>query len=107
LSKIILHADEAIREHLYTNSLQALDSNYQKGYRFLEVNFEWTSDGDIVLLHDWQASISNFFGAEKKQYSLNEFKNFKMIDNLRQMDLANLSNWLASSYFLYRYRCKI
>jgi hypothetical protein len=43
----IAHAGGAIGHYTYTNSLEALNSNYEKGFRFFEIDLSWTSDGDL------------------------------------------------------------
>ena len=36
-----------------TNSIEAADASYEAGYRWLELDFNWTSDGALVCIHDW------------------------------------------------------
>lgn len=36
-----------------TNSIEAADHSYDAGYRWLELDFSWTSDGELVCVHDW------------------------------------------------------
>lgn len=36
-----------------TNSVEAADYSYECGYRWLELDFNWTSDGALVCIHDW------------------------------------------------------
>jgi len=49
----IAHAGGAIENQTYTNSLEALNLNYGKGFRFFEMDFSWTSDSALVAIHDW------------------------------------------------------
>lgn len=55
---VILHAlgtveNEALENVKMTNSKEALEENYAKGYRIFETDFLETSDGEVVLCHDW------------------------------------------------------
>lgn len=38
-----------------TNSVEAMNHSYEQGYYWLEMDFNWTSDGALVCLHDWDA----------------------------------------------------
>lgn len=50
----IAHAGGAIGEHIYTNSRESLDSALAKGYRFIELDFQFTSDSVLVAAHSWE-----------------------------------------------------
>ncbi len=58
----IAHAGGAVGGKTYTNSLEALDSNYAAGVRFFEIDFSWTRDGALVALHDWDENFERLFG---------------------------------------------
>ena len=49
----VAHAGGGIDGETYTNSIQAMDLNYSKGFRFFEIDFNTTSDATIVCVHDW------------------------------------------------------
>ena len=57
--RVITHALGGIDGKSYTNSLDALDVNYRKGKRLFEVDFNYTSDGQIILTHDFQETENN------------------------------------------------
>lgn len=95
LPEFVAHAGGGIDSLTYTNSLEALNYNYNKGFRFFELDFEFTSDKELVLLHDWSdANLRRLFQSEPRIYSLKEFKNLKMVNNLTQMSLADLAKWI-------------
>jgi glycerophosphoryl diester phosphodiesterase len=95
MPQFVAHAGGAINWLTYTNSLEALNYNYNKGFRFFEIDFEFTSDKRLVLLHDWSPdNLTKLFHAKPGVYSLIEFKNFKMINNLTQMSLGDLADWM-------------
>lgn len=94
LEELIAHAGGSIKGIMYTNSLEALNNSYCKGFRFLEVDIEWTSDSHLVLIHDWDETVSRLFGVKPGIYTLSEFKNFKIIQGLTQMTFDDLANWL-------------
>lgn len=49
----IAHGGGAIDGKTYTNSLEALVSSIERGYRMIELDLLVTSDGFIVAAHDW------------------------------------------------------
>lgn len=60
----IAHAGGEYNNMTYTNSLEALEANYAKGYRFFEVDLNMTTDGAVVLLHDWGTTYQKLTGQD-------------------------------------------
>lgn len=56
-SLTIAHAGGIIDENDYTNSLEAILSNYGKGQRVFEIDFAVTSDNKLVCKHGWKAVL--------------------------------------------------
>lgn len=52
--KLIGHAFGIIDGIDYTNSLEAFYAAYNRGVRIFEVDLQMTSDGKLVLIHDWE-----------------------------------------------------
>ena len=56
LPKYIMHAGGVTpRGVAGSNSIQAMQNSYKSGQYWLELDFEWTSDGHLVCTHDWDA----------------------------------------------------
>ena len=94
--RLIAHAGGEVYGIRLTNSLQALDNSYKKGFRFFEVDISNTSDGVPVLVHDW--GNTNWFRNVKystEPASYKEFKSSKTILGLKLMDLEMLADWLS------------
>jgi glycerophosphoryl diester phosphodiesterase len=91
----IAHAGGGLENHTYTNSLEALDFNYGKGFRFFEVDFSWTSDGELVAIHDWQGDLERRFRLPEEQRipTRNEFLNLEPTNGLTQLTLAGVLEW--------------
>jgi glycerophosphoryl diester phosphodiesterase len=49
----VAHALGAVDSFLYTNSREAFEQNYKRGFRVFEVDLRWTTDGVLVAAHDW------------------------------------------------------
>lgn len=93
-TKLVAHACGKYNGMAYTNSLNALDASYENGFRLFEVDFHFTSDHHIVLIHDWNGTEKKLLGTTKKVYSYNKFKNAKVIHKLVLMDIDTLVSWL-------------
>lgn len=89
----IAHAGGGYNGIIYTNSLEALESNYQAGYRMIEVDLNYTSDGAIVLLHDWDNVKFNLTGKSGVQ-SRDEFMADGKSVGLTFLDISQLCDWL-------------
>jgi glycerophosphoryl diester phosphodiesterase len=91
----IAHAGGGLKNQTYTNSLEALDFNYGRGFRFFEVDFSWTSDGELVAIHDWQGDLKRRFRLPEGQRipTRNEFLSLEPTNGLTQLTLANVLEW--------------
>lgn len=91
----IAHGGGEINGQMHTNSLEALNNSYQKGYRYFEIDFSTTRDGRLVLLHDWRAVFKQLFKQTPKIYSLADFKKLKIAGNLTPVALEDLVDWIG------------
>ncbi|MFK8011159.1 MAG: glycerophosphodiester phosphodiesterase family protein [Marinicellaceae bacterium] len=95
---MIAHAGGGFEGKRYTNSLEALDESYAKGFRLFEIDFSWTSDNQLVCLHDWEKSFKRNFGFKTKQpINLLQFQQLldEKLDN-HPCTLSSLAKWAAS-----------
>jgi glycerophosphoryl diester phosphodiesterase len=53
-NRLIAHALGGIEGNIYTNSLEALEYNYEAGHRVFEIDLSVTSDNVVVAAHDWE-----------------------------------------------------
>ena len=53
IQPLIIHAGGRIDGVTGTNSLEALEETYAVGGRAIEIDFDWTSDGHQVCIHDF------------------------------------------------------
>lgn len=91
----IAHAGGLINGRAYTNSLEALNHNYTRGFRFFELDISWTTDRKLVLIHDWKGTLTNSFGVGEGQLSLNAFSALIDRDGLTQMTIPQLAQWVS------------
>jgi len=52
-ARVVAHGGGALRGIARTNSLEALNANYERGHRLFEMDFCWTSDEQLAAIHDW------------------------------------------------------
>lgn len=97
-SKWISHAGGRINGLTYTNCLEALNNSVEKGFKLIELDFNWTKDNQLVLIHDWGEIVNKLFGVTPGDpYYYDEYLDFKMINNWRHLTPDSLSNWLKKN----------
>ena len=52
-NKYIAHAMGGVDKRVYTNSLEAFETNYKMGYRVFEVDITFSVENEPILLHSW------------------------------------------------------
>jgi len=92
-SRFIAHAGGMIDNLIYTNSLEALDKNYENGFRLFELDIQKTSDGKYVAAHYWNewATIANY--QKETPVSHNEFMKHKIYNLYTPLDMDAINNW--------------
>ncbi|WP_163336844.1 sulfatase-like hydrolase/transferase [Desulfopila sp. IMCC35008] len=91
--RIIAHAGGAVDGHKYTNSLEALNVNYEKGFRKFELDIIKTSDGHFVAAHDWQfwKKITGYEGDLPPKRD--DFLKTKLLGKYTSLDITEINNW--------------
>ena len=92
-ARLVAHAGGALHGLIFTNSREALDEHYVRGYRVFELDFEWTSDDRLVLTHDWPLTSAQF-GKSPHVFSRAEFMAGQRVDGLHQLTFEDLCAWL-------------
>ena len=90
----VIHAAGAIGEDVGTNSLEGVKSCFFNGYRYIELDFSFTTDNHLVAIHDWETDYfldGSFSGA----VSLEEFKTKKILGKYTPVTLDILESWIA------------
>ncbi|MGI6778913.1 MAG: glycerophosphodiester phosphodiesterase family protein [Acetivibrionales bacterium] len=90
---LVAHGGGGINGISYTNSLEALNNNYEAGFRLFEIDIVWTGDEELVLLHDWEGHTVATFGTDKI-FTLREFNSNIRIDGFTQMSINDLALWM-------------
>lgn len=91
--QLIAHAGGEIYGYRLTNSREAIDNAYESGFRYMELDFDLTTDDQVVLIHGWEGMCNRLFG-EPGQRSLADFQNADTFMDLTLMTLEDLTGWL-------------
>ena len=91
---LVAHAGGGINGMTYTNSKAALDNSYKNGIRLMELDFEWTNDGQLVVLHSWDGFVNKFFNVDVKRYYYDEFEKFTMVNGYTHLTPDRMAKWM-------------
>jgi len=95
-NRFIAHGGGAIGGLTYTNSLEALNNSYEKGFRLFELDIIKTSDGKYVAGHDWShwSKITGFEG--NVPVSEREFLKHKIYKKFTPLNMKLINDWFQS-----------
>ena len=91
--RYIAHAGGIVHGILNTNSLEALDMNYKKGFRLFELDILKTKDNKFIASHDWPywAKLTNYKG--ELPVSEKEFLQRKILDQYTPLSMTEINQW--------------
>ncbi len=95
----IAHALGSIDGYVYTNSREAMNNSLEKGYKYLEVDMDSTSDGVIVASHDWAHfnEITNYSELKDTMISFEEFSTRKIYDMYTPITIQEIIDTLMNN----------
>lgn len=95
-NRYIAHAGGEVNGIRYTDSKDALDQSYAKGFRFFELDIIATSDGKLVAAHDWEmwARFTDYGGTLPPTHE--EFKKHRIYGDYDTLDFEGINNWFAA-----------
>lgn len=95
----IAYAGGTVEGKNVTNSFDALNHNINKGFTYFELDFNFTSDGQLACIHDWDNDFKRSFGF--LPIGLPTLKEFKhLVKNNAQFDMCTLDSlipWLKEN----------
>lgn len=96
VKKFIAHGGGVIDGYTYTNSLEALNLSYEKGFKMFELDIIKTSDGKYVCAHDWDnwALQTGYKGQLPPTHS--EFLKHKIRGKFTPIDMETINKWFLS-----------
>lgn len=78
-----------------TNSLEALNLNYKKGFRYFELDLRETSDGTLIAVRDWDfwKKMTGYKGVVPPTLAI--FKEYKLFDKYTTLDIKQIDDWFS------------
>jgi len=90
---LIIHAGGLVDGITGTNSLEALEETYAIGGRAIEIDFDWTSDGYLVCIHDFTDRFTPLLDGEP--CTLEVFRSIRYNNCYTPMTAQDLIDWLS------------
>ena len=96
INRYIAHAGGEVNGIKSTNSKNALDENYKKGFRIFELDIIETSDGKLVAAHDWNmwARFTDYTGTLPPTHA--QFMKQKIYGDYITMDMDGINAWFKN-----------
>ena len=94
--RYIAHAGGEVKGIPSTNSKQALDENYARGFRLFELDIITTSDGKMVAAHDWGmwSRFTDYKGSLPPSHAA--FMKRKIYGDYTTLDMDGINAWFAA-----------
>lgn len=94
----IAHALGCIGGNIYTNSREAMINSIEKGYKYLEVDIDSTSDGIFIASHDWELfnEITDHNELKDSMASYEDFKQRKIYNTYTPITIQEVVDTLMN-----------
>lgn len=93
--RYIAQAGGMIDEYINTNSLEALNLSYQKGFRLFSLDISKTKDGKYVAVEDWK-SWKEMSGYKGNIPTVKEFMNYKIFKKYSPLSMTEINEWFRT-----------
>ncbi|NJB69831.1 glycerophosphoryl diester phosphodiesterase [Saonia flava] len=95
-NRYIAHAGGEVNGVKSTNTKDALDQNYAKGFRLFELDIIETSDGKLVAAHDWNmwSRFTDYGGTLPPTHA--EFLKHKIYGDYTTLDMEGINKWFKT-----------
>ncbi len=83
---------------VYSNSIEALNQN-RDDYELFEIDLSWTTDNELVCIHDWENSLQRVFGIETQDaLTLAAFQDLvRTRSPIEKCTLETLADWMRAN----------
>ena len=107
--QLIAHAGGAIDSCVYTNSREAMQQAFAKGYRFIEFDLLFTSDSVLVAAHSWDEfnRMTGFGHMGDSAPSYSDFASRKICGRYTPLSAAEINIFFERNDSLYLVTDKI
>jgi glycerophosphoryl diester phosphodiesterase len=96
VDRYIAHAGGEVNGTKSTNTKQALNQNYERGFRLFELDIIKTSDDKYVAAHDWNmwSRFTEYKGELPPTHA--EFMKRKIYGDYETLDMDGINEWFAA-----------
>ncbi|MDN4603749.1 interleukin-like EMT inducer domain-containing protein [Paenibacillus sp. F6_3S_P_1C] len=106
---VVSHAAGMFQGLSCTNCREAVEWNYRvKGHRIFEIDFELTSDGEMVARHNWQTYLYDYLQQkppegvkEDEPLTLAQFKELKILNKYTPLTITDIYELMVNYPDLY------
>ena len=65
-----------IKQYVYTNSEEAIEDSINRGFKYIEIDFQLSSDNKLIGVHDWHSFEirTSYSKGEAKKLTLEQLK---------------------------------
>ncbi len=93
--RYIAHAGGIIGGRTYTNSLEALNLSYSKGFRLFELDIRETKDNKYVAVHEWDdwKKMTGYTGPTPVTHQV--FMKFNIHEKFTPLSMAEINQWFT------------
>lgn len=96
--RVIAHGGGVYQGYETTNSVEALNQAIRNGYKMIELDMELSSDGRIIMLHDWDRTANHYFGSSfPRKLSYNQFLRLSVHGVLEVLTFEKLARILEKN----------
>ncbi len=96
--RVIAHGGGSVQGEPGTNSLEALEQSIADGYRYIELDMAFTSDGKVAMLHDWESATGYYLGiASSKAISYRQYTQCSILNRYTPLTLDSLAEVLRAN----------
>ncbi len=110
LRHLIAHAGGSIGNHVYTNSREAVLQSVRNGYKYIELDFQLTSDSQLVCMHSANDFRHMTAMADSMPLTANNFRQQRIAGNytpITATDVTALMHDHPSYWSLTKYHLQI
>jgi len=89
--RVIAHGGGSYRGYETTNSVEAVNNAIANGFKIIELDMELSSDGRVIMLHDWDRTAKHYYGTSfPKKLSQAQFSRLSVHGKLEVLTLDKL-----------------
>ncbi len=97
----VIHGGGQIGGYEKSNSLEAIQKSISEGGRILEIDFNFTRDGELACIHKWMNYYAPNYIQDYEPLSLYRFKKAKIFNKFTPLDLDDLMKIMEENVETY------